>query len=172
MQPDNTEYTTDRFGLSRCICELEGDWKAYAEVARRFQHKVKAQDREDVMQSIILELAQAKARDGDKPFPMARMYRIASYVVADYWRCESKDGRKTSLYSNTGDNGNSIELIDTLADDKAIDLETWIDAKTWLLGCPVRLVEIAHKRVKGESLNLADRLYLCKWRKKTQEILI
>jgi DNA-directed RNA polymerase specialized sigma24 family protein len=183
MHLDSKKYTTipvqsqseiedseARFELSRRIGDMEGDWKAYIEVAQRFQYKVKNQDGEDIKQAIILELAQAKARDGDKPFPKARMYRIASYVVADYWRTELKNGRTSSLDFAIGDI-EGIELIDTLADDKAIDLEAWIDAKTWLSGCPMRLIEIAHKTVKGESLNLADRLYLCKWRKRQQQRL-
>ena len=158
MHLDTKEYTTPRFELSRHTSELEGDWKAYTEVAQRFERKVKAQDREDIRQAIILELAQAKARDGDKPFPEGRMYRIASYVVADYWRSELRIGRVTSL--ETPINGEGIELIDILADDKAIDLEAWIDDKTWLLGCPVRLIEIAYKRVKGIPLDGNDQRYL------------
>jgi len=167
---DIKEYTTPRFELSRHISELEGDWKAYLEVAQRFQGKVKAQDREDIKQAIVLELAQAKARDGSQPFPEARMYRIASYVVADYWRRELRIGGIASLETPIGD-GEGVELIDTLADDKAIDLEVWIDAKTWLLGCPMRLIEIAHKRVKGKTLEVADRKYLYKWRKREQQRL-
>jgi hypothetical protein len=88
------------------------------------------------------------------------MYRIAAYVVSDYWRSELKMGKVASLDFTIGGYGEGIELIDTLADDKAIDLEAWIDAKTWLLGCPMRLVEIAHKRVKGEALDRKDQTYL------------
>ena len=167
MHLDTREYTTPRFDLSRHISELEGDWKAYLEVAERFRGKVKAQDREDIRQAIILELAQAKARDGDKPFPEARMYRIASFVVADYWRRELRIGRVASLDNAIGD-GEGVELIDTLADDKAIDLEAWTDAKTWLLGCPVRLIEIAHKRAKGKALDNGDRSYLKRFRRNSQ----
>jgi hypothetical protein len=172
MQLDSKEYTTDRFELSRHIDNLEGDWKAYIEVAQRFQYKVKAQDREDIKQAIILELAQAKARDGDKPFPKARMYRIGAYIIADYWRSELKMGKVASLDFTIGGDGEGIELIDTLADDKAIDLEAWIDAKTWLLGCPMRLIEIAHKNVQGKALTNKDRQYLWYWRSKEQKRLL
>jgi len=67
--------------------------------------------------------------------------------------------------------GDSMELWETLADDRAIDLDAWVDARTWLLSCPRRLVEIAVKRVNGEALESADRLYLSKWQRKAQKRL-
>jgi hypothetical protein len=175
------------------------NWDTYIEIARRFEHKAQFQDRDDLRHSIIVEIAEAKSRNGDKPFTEATMCRIASYVVADYYRglrlpsanlpcgrcskaqrakCQKDDlysqCRKgvevVSLNSHIEDGeGNSIELIDTIADDNAIDLDAWLDAKTWLLGCPRRLVRIAHKMVNGEALDLADRKYLCKWRKDAQK---
>ncbi len=55
-----------------------------------------------------------------------------------------------------GENGDggTTELIETIADDKAIDVEAWLDARTFLLGYPKRLVVIAGKRVKGRSVEL------------------
>ncbi len=67
----------------------------------------------------------------------------------------------TILSLNTElNNGDGIELIDTVADDKAIDLDAWIDARTWLLGCPSRLVQIASKRVKSLLLEPKEKMYL------------
>jgi DNA-directed RNA polymerase specialized sigma24 family protein len=64
------------------------------------------------------------------------------------------------------DDGDAIELWQMLADDKAIDLDAWVDAKTWLAGCPQRLVEIAYKKVNGEPLTKYERLYLYRYRQK------
>ena len=61
--------------------------------------------------------------------------------------------------------------METIADDKALDLDAWLDARTFLLGCPHRLIEIAHKRVNGVVLNNADKLYLYKWRKREKKRL-
>ena len=73
----------------------------------------------------------------------------------------------TSLNEQIDDGeGNTIELYQTLADDRAIDLEAWVDARIWLRGCPRRLVKIAVKRYRGKPLNLKERLYLCRWRQK------
>ena len=68
--------------------------------------------------------------------------------------------------------GDTTELIETIADDKAIDLSAWLDAKTWLLGCPIRLVQIAHKINNGDTLGKTDRQYLWRYRKREQKTLL
>jgi len=60
--------------------------------------------------------------------------------------------------------GNTIELIDTLADDHAIDLDAWLDASTFKLGYPDRLVQLATKRHKGIPLNGNDQRYFTRQR--------
>jgi len=149
------------------------DWEKYSEVADRFQHKAIFQDREDLKHNIILRLAELAQRNGNKPFTEGAMVRVASYVVMEYWHTEKRNGRLISLNTEIDDGeGDTIELIDTIADDSAIDLEAWVDARNWLLGCPKRLVVIAHKRVSGIALDNADKLYLSKWRKKAQKRLL
>jgi len=68
--------------------------------------------------------------------------------------------------------GYRVKLLDTVADDHAIDLDAWLDAKTFRLGCPLRLIEVAERRKNGIPLNNADKLYLGKWRKREQKRLI
>lgn len=68
--------------------------------------------------------------------------------------------------------GEKVTLGDTIADDKALDLEAWNDAVTWLIGCPTRLVEIADKIRNDKTLTGAERKYLWKWRKREQKRLI
>jgi len=150
---------------------LDGEWLNWYQVAHRFEHKVPAQDRGDIKHNIILELAKARARDG-KPIPIPRAYRIASLVVALYWRQETRKPTMLSLNIeiDNGD-GDTTELIETIADDKAIDLSAWLDARTWLLGCQIRLVQIAHKKLAGEALNSYERLYLYRFRKREQKTL-
>jgi hypothetical protein len=75
-----------------------------------------------------------------------------------------------SLDSEIDDNGNT--LANTIADDHAVDLDAWLDYKTWLLGFPMRLVQIGKKKRDGIPLNNADKLYLGKWRKREQKRLI
>ena len=149
------------------------DWEKYSEVADRFQRKARFEDREDLRDSIILRLAEVEGkRDGKGPLSEWGMLRVASYVVMDYWRAEKRNGHLISLnmISEDGDE-NTEELIDTLADDRAIDLDAWVDARVWLLGCPKRLVGIVYKRASGIPLDNADKLYLGKWREKAQKRL-
>lgn len=184
--------------------KLEGEWKDWLEVARRYEVKVPYQDRLDLRHTIILELARARAKSQES-IPIYRAYRIASFMVADYYRQQKKlntglDCRHCSkaqrrqckehdLYSEcpkliklvsldteTIDaEGNRHTLKDTIADDHAIDLEAWLDASTWLLGCPTRLIELAHKRQEGIPLNETERRYFnrqkAKERKRYQEAL-
>ena len=98
------------------------------------------------------------------------MLRIASYECQKYWRAIKRQFTILSLNTELN-NGDGIELIDTVADDKAIDLDAWLDARTWLLGCPRRLVVIASKRLKGLPLTQVELNYLCRWRKREQKDL-
>jgi len=64
--------------------------------------------------------------------------------------------------------GNITELAELIADDKALDLEEWLDAKTFLIGAPIRLKQIARKLNRGEALGYPERNYLSRLRKKQQ----
>lgn len=150
------------------------DWSKYIAVADRFQHKAKAQDIEDLNHTIVLSLAQAqtaKDNNGGGQLSEVAMLRVASYECQKYWRQQKRLLTVLSLNTELND-GDGVELIDTVADDKAIDLDAWLDARTFLLGCPMRLIVIAGKRLKGTPLNNADKLYLGKWRKREQKSLI
>jgi hypothetical protein len=151
---------------------LDGDWLDWYQVAHRFERKVPRQDRGDIRHNIIIELSKARARDG-KPIPIKRAYRIASLVVALYWRQETRKPLMVSLDTEiTNGDGDTTELMDTIADDKAIDLSAWLDAKTWLLGCPIRLVQIARKRIDGIPLDNKEHCYLRRFRRKEQKRLL
>jgi len=188
---------------------VELDWGKYTEVADRFQHKAKAQDREDLRHDIILRLAEVARNNGHKPLTEPTMYRVASFVVLEYWRELNRPSIKVCVLSGVATKpnyikcsyrqkpdrcakctylavrpieslnqeledgeGNTEELIDTLADDDAIDLDAWVDHKRFLLGCPKRLVEIAHKRVNGITLDGKDKEYLRYYRLKAQKRLL
>jgi hypothetical protein len=151
------------------------DWSKYISVADRFQHKAKAQDIEDLNHTIILSLADAqmaKDNNGGGQLSDVAMLRVASYECQKYWRQQKRLLTILSLNNEIEDGeGNTTELIDTLASDKAIDLDAWLDARTFLLGCPIRLILIAHKIVNGQKLTPTDSRYLYKFRQKHQKTL-
>jgi len=127
---------------------------------------------------------------------------IASRTVTDYWRtyykasngldcgsCSKAQRQKCKenyLYTECpkaiklesldqpiiDSEGHTTELGELIADDKALDLDAWVDARTFLLGFPQRLLQVAHKRLEGIPLDNADKLYLGKWRKREQKRLL
>ncbi|MFC2026949.1 hypothetical protein ACFLUX_03175 [Chloroflexota bacterium] len=152
------------------------DYGKYITVAKRYQYKAKYQDREDLNHDIIIALAEAqraKDNNGGGRLSDIAMLRIASYECQKYWRQIRRQYNILSLNTelNNGD-GDSIELIETIADDKAIDLDAWMDASIWLLGCPRRLVQIAKKITSGNNLTPTDSQYLWRYRKREQKSLV
>jgi len=71
----------------------------------------------------------------------------------------------------TDNEGSITELADVIADDKALDLAEWVDARTFLIGAPVRLKAVAVKRNRGQTLTDAERKYLSRLRRKQQKVL-
>lgn len=176
--------------------QLDGEWGEWLAVARRYEVKVPSQDRFDMRHTILIELAKCRSRD-NQPIPLLRAYRIASLMIALYWREQAKHQVKVCIYSGLpsephcascshngeqpcpylalrpaqslegevrDEEGYSTRLIDTIADDHSIDLEAWLDAKTWLLGCPMRLVQIALKRRNGLPLTDTEQRYFTRHR--------
>ncbi|MFC1956948.1 hypothetical protein ACFLVY_01450 [Chloroflexota bacterium] len=151
------------------------DWDNYSKVANRFQYKARREDREDLKQEIILKLAKVelKYNGNGKTLSIGGMIRAASYIVAEYWRKELRYPPLASLNTEVEDSdGNRIELIETVADDRAINLSDWLDARLWLYRCPERLVRVAVKKVAGYRLTNRDRTYLDRQRKKAQKSLV
>ena len=181
---------------------LEGEWLAYYNVASRFTDRVKPQDKEDILHTIIATLADVERNNGHKPFTEAVMYRIASRTVADYWfshyeinngldckhcsKIQRQKCKEDNLYSQCpkaikleslnkpiiDSEGHTTELGELIADDKALDLGAWLDARTFLLGFPQRLLEIAHKLDNGDKLTPTESQYLWRFRKREQKTLL
>ena len=181
--------------------QLDGEWLAYYQVASRFSHKAQAQDGEDLLHDIMIAFADVARNNGRKPLTEVAMYRVASITVVHYWRTQYKltNGldcgscskvqrrkcRKDYLYSEcpkaiklesldkpiTDNDGNLTDLGELIADDHAIDLDAWLDDKTFLSGCPQRLIAIAHKRLNGIPLDAKDKMYLQRFRQREQKRL-
>jgi hypothetical protein len=143
---------------------LEGDWGWFAKIAEYFVSKVKYEDRGDFRHDLLIEMAKVKAKYElkGKPLTEAGLMRVASYQVTEYWHNLMRHRPVMISLNSERDNGDGdiTELWETLADDKAIDLEAWLDAKRWLLGCPRQLVKIAYKRVAGIQLDHKEQGYL------------
>jgi len=173
----------------------------YYKVACRFNHKAKAEDREDLLHDIIITLADVERNNGHKPFTAATMYRIASRAVADYWRaqyklnsgltccnCSKAQRRKCKdddLYTQCpkaikleslnkpiiDSEGNITELGETIVDPKSLDLDAWERDSLWQIGYKPRLVAIALKLDRGEALTHGELCYLSRLRANEQKRL-
>jgi hypothetical protein len=68
--------------------------------------------------------------------------------------------------------GYATKLLDTVASDSAIDMpDRWFDINELKNALPLRLVEIAYKKLDGKPLSGKDRFYLWKLRKRYQKTL-
>ncbi len=182
--------------------QLDGEWLLYYRVASRFTDKVKPEDKEDILHTIMMTLADVEWNNGHKPFTEAVMYRIASRTVSDYWfnhysytagldckhcsKAQRQKCKEDNLYTQCpkaikleslnrpiiDSEGRTTELGELIADDKALDLDAWADAKTFILRFPNRLLEIAHKLDTGDKLTATDSQYLWRFRKREQKTLI
>jgi hypothetical protein len=141
----------------------------------------------------------AKYQTKGKPLTEAGLMRVASYELTDYWckqrrlttwldcgncsKAQRRKCREEDLYSDcpkfhqlvslntvVGDgDGHKAELIDFLADDKAIDIVARLDARRFLQGCPRRLVQIAYKLYSGYRLDHKEQRYLDHYREKNRK---
>ena len=179
--------------------QLEGNWLTYYKVASKFAHKSKPEDREDLLHDIMLTFADVERNNGHKPFTEAVMYRIASNTVADYWfrhykinngldcqhcsKAQRQKCKEDNLYRECpkaikleslskpviDSEGNTTELGELIADDKALELEAWVSGRIWQLGYKPRLVAIAYKLHSGEALTERERQYLSRYRRQEQK---
>jgi len=173
----------------------------YYKVACRFAHKAMADEREDLLHDIIYHLDKVERNNGHKPFTEAMMYRTASHVKDHYWyslrkrtlgldcghcskaqRHKCKEGwlygdcpkaiKLESLNKPIIDGeGNTTELGELIADDKALDLDAWVDSRTFLIGATQRLKRIAVKIRDGQNLTATESQYLWRFRKQAQKRL-
>ena len=180
--------------------QLEGEWLTYYKVTGYFVRHIHYEDREDWLHDTMLEMAKVKAKYEvtGKPLTEAGLMRVASYQVTEYWvkqrrlttwldcghcsKAQRQKCRSEDLYSecpkyhqlvslNADGDGEPSELIEFIADDKAIDLDAWLDARRILRGLPRRLVLTRYKLYSGYPLTDNERKYLYKFRKNQQKSL-
>jgi hypothetical protein len=179
--------------------QLEGDWQTYYKVALPFAKTVPAQDSADLLDTIIMVLADISR---NTELSEGGMYRVASRTRADYWRehykhtngldcghCSNQQRRKCkkdNLYSRCpkaikieslhkpiiDSEGNLTELGELIADDTALDIPQWLEISEQLLHAPDRMMAIAGKIQDGETLTHAERTYMYKARKRLQKSLL
>ena len=138
---------------------LEDPWREWAWVARGFSLQVdNPWDKEDLMHDIILRLAEVARKYQDKGKPLTRggTILVAQHTRSRFYHERKRWARVSQVSLNSpveNEDGYETEIIDTLADDKAIDLDTWLDAKTHYLSTLERTRQTVRKRLNGAELS-------------------
>ena len=140
----------------------------------------------------------AKYEAKGKPLTEAGMMRVCSYELTAYWereklrargiivdcgncgkeqrrRCRDEDlypqCRKAkhcvSLDNTISDDGTA--LWEVLADDNAVDIDAWVDARASLRRFPRKLIMIGYKQIAGMPLSNEDKACLKRWRENGRE---
>jgi len=68
-------------------------------------------------------------------------------------------------------NGDSTTLHELIADDKAVDVVAMLDARLTLKSYPTKAVKLAYKRYAGYPLDVKERDYLSRFRRRLQKTL-
>ena len=195
--PKSSSHQTQRQpAVDKGYNHLEGKWLTYYKVAVKFLRKVDSQEREDLLHTIILNLAIAD-ENGDRPDSTSWMYGVAHFSVFDFiyeWcsrlkgiRCSdcSKKQRKQCREQNTRGakcpkavyleslnrqvgGEDTVELIE-LIPAGAPDMETQLSFESLINKCPERLLDIVEKKFEGRVLGKLDISYLCKWQGKLRQ---
>ncbi len=184
--------------------KLVGDYAVFYKVAKGFTHRVKREDREDILHDLILAMARVKATYDAKGKELTEggLVRIAQYGVADYWRkwyhrnqnhdcgrCSQRQRERCNEDNSYGSkcpkaiqlesldtlvedgDGDSTPLYELIADDSAVDVVAMLNARHILKGYPHKAVKLAYKRYAGYPLDVKERDYLSRFRKRLQKTL-
>ena len=154
----STHYPHDGDGEALSYDRLEQPWLVWAQIARNFAYQVDAQDREDLMHNIIVRLAEVAQmyQERGQPFNKGACIKVAEYTRLRFYHQKKRWKRVFSVSLNSAvrdQDGNETEMIDILADDREIDLDSWLDAKAHYVGSSERTRELVQKRVSGAELS-------------------
>jgi len=146
--PDGEALSYDR---------LEQPWHQWAKIASSFIRQLDdPQDREDLLHDIIVRLAEVaeEYRQQGKPLTKGGCIWVAQYTRLRFYHQKKRWRRVSAVSLNSvvrDDDGNETELINTLVEQKRVDLDTWIDAKSHYLNSPERVKQAIRKLLKGDG---------------------
>ena len=143
----------DGHGEALSYDRLEEPWRDWARIAKSFTYQLDDQwDREDLMHNIIVRLAEVaeEYRQKGKPLTKGGCIRVAQYTRLRFYHQKKRWRRifTVSLNSTIKDeDGNETQFINTLVDQKRIDLDNWFDAKSYYLSSPEKVKRAIRKLV-------------------------
>src|SRR3972149_4085813 len=142
--------------------EQLGENKRLAEIAYSVTFSIPPDDRDDVEQKIVVDLIEVKKKVTNEHY----LWKAARHMVARYWEHYYRE-KERSLHFRESNKGEVTKYKwQYLRAPDGIDAR--LDAVAILSTLPPRLIEIGLKKLSGEPLTNADRLYRYKGRKKLQ----
>jgi hypothetical protein len=121
---------------------LPEPWHEWAKIASNFIWTLDDQwDREDLMQNIIVRCAEVAEvyRQRGIPFNKGAVIKTAEYTRLRFYRDKKRWKRVFSVSLNstvTDFDGEETEMIETILDKKGIDIDAWLDFKTYYQSRP------------------------------------
>jgi len=123
---------------------LPEPWREWAKIARNFIWTLNDhQDREDLLQNIIVRLAEVAEvyRQRGIPFNKGACIKVAEYTRLRFYHQKKRWKRVYSVSLNRmvrDYDGNETEMIQTILDKKGINLDVWLDFKNYYQSRPQR----------------------------------
>lgn len=132
-----------------------GEHKRFAAIAYSVTFSIPPEDREDVEEKVVTTLIELSPKV--KPESETIFWKHARFVVADYWDRKYREWERYSLIHESG-RGETVagERRYLTAPD---GMDARLDAIAILSTLPQRLIEIGTKKLNGEPLTNAERLY-------------
>ncbi|MBA7553463.1 hypothetical protein ES705_46054 [subsurface metagenome] len=200
LPKSSSQQTQRQPAIDKGYNQLEGKWLTYYKVAVKFLRKVDSQEREDLLHTIILNLAIAD-ENGDRPDTTSWMYGVAHFTVFDFiyeWcsrlkgirchNCSHKQRNQCREHNTRGakcpkavhleslyrqvrvGSEGSTVELIELIPAKAPDIETQRSFESLINKCPERLLDIVEKKFEGRVLGKPDISYLWKWQGKLRQV--
>ena len=140
---------------------LEQPWHEWAKIASNFIWTLDNQwDREDLMHNIIVRCAEVAEvyRQRGIPFNKGAVIKTAEYTRLRFYHQKKRWKRVSSVSLNSiivDEDGNKTELIQTILDEKGIDLDAWLDFKSYYQSRPKAERKAIRKLVMENWRNLS-----------------
>jgi len=134
---------------------LPEPWREWAKIARTFAYfaHLDRQDREDLMQTIIVRCAEVAEiyRQRGIPFNKGAVIKTAEYTRLRFYHQQKRWKRVYSISLNSmvrDVDGEETEMIQTILDKNGIDLDVWLDLKHFYQSRPKKERRAIRKLIK------------------------
>jgi hypothetical protein len=158
-----TQRRTHGDGYSEALDydRLPEPWLEWAKIASNFIWTLDNQwDREDLVHNIIVRCAEVAEvyRQRGIPFNKGAAIKVAEYTRLRFYHQQKRWKRVYSVSLNsmvTDFDGEETEMIQTILDEKGIDLDAWLDFKNYYQSRPQKEKRAIRKLIKENWRNLS-----------------